>query len=172
MSPADSDSHAQTEETNVFFDALLKPHRSLSPQGFLIVMALLASASFVAGIVFMLAGAWPVFGFFGLDVLLVYIAFRANYRSARHSERVALTMEALIVERVNIYGARSQVSFEPTWLRVEIDDPPCHDSPLVLATHGRRLAIGGFLAPEERARLAADLREGLRLRQAALVGRA
>ncbi len=134
-------------------------------------MALLAGVSFVSGIVFMLAGAWPVFGFFGLDVLLVYIAFRANYRSAHHSERVALTTEALIIERVNIYGARSAVSFEPTWLRVEMDDPPAHDSALVLASHGRRLAIAGFLPPEDRARLAEDLREGLRLRQAALVER-
>lgn len=170
-----SDSAAQTvssiesEETHVFFNALLKPHRSLSPRGFLIVMLLLGSVSFVAGIVFMIAGAWPVFGFFGLDVFLVYIAFRANYRSAHHSERVALTLDKLIVERVNIYGNSSAISFEPTWLRVEMDDPPAHDSPLVLASHGRRLAIGGFLSPEERAQLADDLREGLSLRRAALV---
>jgi uncharacterized membrane protein len=169
MSAADSPN--QTGDGRVFFDAVLKPHRSLSPFGFLIVMALLAGVSFVAGVVFVLAGAWPVFGFFGLDVLLVYIAFRANYRAARHLERVALTMDALKVERVDIYGARSEVRFEPAWLKVEMDDPPAHDSPLVLASHGRRVAIAGFLPPEERAELAAQLRESLRLRHAALAGR-
>jgi uncharacterized membrane protein len=167
--PAAPAALAESVEARIFFDVQLKPHRSLSPRGFLLVMTLLASMSFVSGIVFVLEGAWPVFGFFGLDVLLVYIAFRANYRSARHSERVALTMDALIVERVNIYGKSSAITFEPTWLRVEMDDPPAHDSPLVLASHGRRLAIAGFLSPEERAELAAGLREGLRLRRAALV---
>ena len=55
---------------------MLTPHRSLSPTGFLIFMAVLGGISFVTGMVFLLAGAWPVFGFLGLDVLLVYWAFR------------------------------------------------------------------------------------------------
>lgn len=155
----------------LFFDALLMPHRSLSPRGFLAVMALLAGVSFIAGMVFISVGAWPVFGFLGLDVLLVYIAFRANYRSARHSERVALSKDALTVERVDIYGKRSVVTFEPSWLRVEMDDPPAHDSPLVLASHGRRLAIAGFLSPEERLQLAGELRAGLAAWRAALTAR-
>jgi uncharacterized membrane protein len=164
-------SAAAREDGPLFFDALLMPHRSLSPRGFLIIMALLAGVSFIAGMVFVSVGAWPVFGFFGLDVLLVYIAFRANYRSARHSERVALTKDALTVERVDIYGKRSLVSFEPSWLRIEIDDPPAHDSPLVLASHGRRLAIAGFLSPEERLHLAGELRAGLSAWRAALTAR-
>ena len=63
------------------FRALLTPHRSLGPTGFLVLMAALAGISFVTGLVFYLAGAWPVMGFFGLDVALVYLAFRLNYRS-------------------------------------------------------------------------------------------
>jgi uncharacterized membrane protein len=58
------------------FSAIVTPHRSLSSTGFLIVMAALGGVSFVAGMVFLMLGAWPVFGFFGLDVLLVYWAFR------------------------------------------------------------------------------------------------
>jgi uncharacterized membrane protein len=160
----------QEEGARVFFDALLVPHRSLSPRGFLLVMLLLGGVSFIAGVAFVLAGAWPVFGFFGLDVLLVYIAFRANYRAGRYYERVALTFAGLTVERVDIYGTRTEFRFEPTWLRVEMAEPPEHDSPLTLASHGRRLAIAGFLTPEERVKLAVDLRQALRFRQAALVG--
>src|SRR4029077_19840909 len=73
------------------FSAVLTPHRSLGPTGFLIFMAVLGGMSFVSGMVFLIAGAWPVFGFFGLDVLLVYWAFRANYRSARAYEVVTVT---------------------------------------------------------------------------------
>ena len=43
-------------------------------------MVAIGAVSFVAGVVFLLMGAWPVFGFFGLDVLLLYWAFRLNYR--------------------------------------------------------------------------------------------
>ncbi|HEY7298508.1 MAG TPA: DUF2244 domain-containing protein, partial [Xanthobacteraceae bacterium] len=68
------------------FSAIITPHRSLGPTGFLVFMLVLGGASFASGMVFLMAGAWPVFGFFGLDVLLVYWAFRANYRSARAYE--------------------------------------------------------------------------------------
>ena len=75
----------------VFFDAVIYPHRSLPPQGFLLLMLVLGATSFAAGVTFVLAGAWPIFGYFGLDVLLVYLAFRASYRSARMHEWVRLT---------------------------------------------------------------------------------
>jgi hypothetical protein len=65
------------------FSAIITPHRSLGPRGFLIFMLCLGGLSFIAGVIFVSLGAWPVFGFFGLDVLLVYFAFRAKYRSAR-----------------------------------------------------------------------------------------
>ena len=65
------------------YQAVLTPHRSLGPRGFLILMSAVATVSFVAGFAFLLMGAWPVFGFFGLDVALVYLAFKLNYRAAR-----------------------------------------------------------------------------------------
>ena len=64
------------------FSAIITPHRSLSGTGFLVVMALVGGLSFIGGMFFFLLGAWPVIGFLGLDVLLVYWAFRANYRAA------------------------------------------------------------------------------------------
>ena len=53
------------------FSALLTPHRSLNRTGFLVLMAFVCVVSFAAGMVFLLMGAWPVFGFFGLDVLAI-----------------------------------------------------------------------------------------------------
>jgi uncharacterized membrane protein len=76
------------------FHAVLTPYRSLRPAGFLVLMVALGAVSFVAGILFLVAGAWPVLGFFGLDVLLVYVAFRLNYRSGRLYETVNLTPPA------------------------------------------------------------------------------
>src|SRR3979409_2360869 len=85
------------------FSAVLTPHRSLGPTGFLIFMLVLGGISFVAGMVFVIAGAWPVLGFFGLDVLLVYGAFRINYRSARAYEEVTVTPSELKFRKVTYH---------------------------------------------------------------------
>src|SRR5258708_22310158 len=86
------------------FSAVVTPHRSLSHAGFLIVMAAVGGISFVAGTAFLLLGAWPVFGFFGLDVLLVYWAFRVNYRAAAALEEVTVTACGVALKQVNHRG--------------------------------------------------------------------
>lgn len=144
------------------FDAVLMPHRSLSRPGFLMLMAALCTASLILGTALFLAGAWPAVGFLGLDVALVYLAFRASYRSARLYETVRLTRDDLVVNRVRPSGARREWRFPPMWLRVEIDEPAEPDSRLMLSTHGRHLAIGSFLPPQERVEFAHALRAALR----------
>lgn len=145
----------------VVFDALLTPHRSLSPRGFLVLMAVICTISFTAGWIFLLMGAWPVVGFLGLDVLLIYVAFRINYRRARTYESLRLTPRALTVRRVSHWGEASHWRFQPTWLQVLMDDPPHHNSQLTLRSHGRSLVIGRFLTPDERLDLARALRTAL-----------
>lgn len=156
----------------IFLNARLTPHRSLGSRGFTLLMIAIATLSFLVGFAFWLLGAWPVFGFCGLDVLLIFLAFRANYRAARAYEAVTLTDDALTVRCVDAKGGERSWAFEPTWLRVEIDDPPEHDSLLTLASHGRELAIGAFLTPHERKTLAQAIRQALQVRRAALVGQA
>jgi len=145
----------------LLFDAVLYPHRSLSPVGFWLIMGGVASVSFVAGMAFLLRGAWPIFGFFGLDVLLMYWAFKASYRSGRLRETIRLSREALVIERIQPSGRRQSWRFQPHWLRVELDDPPEHGSQLTLRSHGKALTVGSFLTPEERAEVAVALRRAL-----------
>jgi len=132
------------------FRAILHPHRSLGPTGFLILMSAIGGVSFVTGMVFLAMGAWPVFGFFGLDVALVYIAFRLNYRSGRLYEMVELTPEALTVTRVHPSGKRESFDFNPYWVRVRLAEGPQGRTELRLASHGRELAFGRFLTDDER----------------------
>lgn len=145
----------------VFFDARLSPYRSLPPKGFFWVMAALAAIGCCAGIGFVLAGAWPVTGFFGLDVALVYLAFRLSYRSARQTETVRLTEAALDVERVSIRGERRQWRFEPYWLKIVFEEWDEGQNRLLLASHGKSLALGTFLSSPERRRLALALKAAL-----------
>lgn len=146
----------------VFFEAVLQPHRSLSARGFLWVMAALGGPLAVLGFLFLSIGAWPVFGFCGLEFVLVYVAFRVNYRDGRAVERLRLSDSALEVRRVDGRGrARGAWRLQPNWLRVTIDDPPGHDSQLVLSSHGRDVVVGAFLTPEERLDLARALRRAI-----------
>src|SRR3546814_537204 len=149
------------DEPPASFDAILRPHRSHSPTGFAILMSAVAAVGFGAGIAFLAMGAWPVFGFCGLEVVLIYVCFRLNYRSGRMFERVRLTERALTVERHSPSGAPLGWRFQPYWLRVTMDDPPEHDSPLTLRSHGRSLVIGSFLTPEERLDFARALTRAL-----------
>lgn len=101
-------------------------------------------------------------GFCGLEFLLLYGAFRLNYRAARAYERLRLSNDGLEISRVRPNGAVAQVwRIQPNWLRIDIDNPPEHDSPLTLSSHGRRIVVGSFLAPNERLELAEALREAL-----------
>ena len=86
------------------FSAVITPHRSLPRIGFLLLMAAFGAVSFIAGMLFMLAGAWPVFGLFGLDVLLLYWTLRLNYRHAGAYEEVKVTASALTVRKVSHRG--------------------------------------------------------------------
>jgi len=144
------------------FNAVLRPHRSLSPAGFAALMVVIAGVSFCAGLAFYLSGAWPVVGFLGLDVLAIYWAFRASYRSGRQFETLELTDGALNVSRVSAAGKVQRWQFQTYWLRVEMDDPPRHASQLTLSSHGRRLVIGRFLPPAERLEVAIALRQALK----------
>ncbi|MEI9987743.1 MAG: DUF2244 domain-containing protein [Aliidongia sp.] len=146
----------------VHWEAVLRPHRSLPPSGFLILMLCVAGVSFVSGIVFVMMGAWPVCGFFGLDVLLVYGAFRLNYRGARMREVVRLQGDDLTVERIGVRGDRRCWRMQAFWLRVELVEALDGSNNLLVTTHGRSLAIGGFLAPNAKRDLARELEAALR----------
>jgi uncharacterized membrane protein len=145
----------------VFLDAVLQPHRSLPPAGFALLMAVLGLVSFIAGTIFYLIGAWPVIGFFGLDVGLIYLAFRLNYRSARQTERVRLVEDALTVERIGVRGDRRRWRFQPYWLRVVLDEADDETNRLYIASHGRSLVLGAFLGPAERRKFAERLTSAL-----------
>jgi uncharacterized membrane protein len=134
------------------FAALLTPHRSLNRTGFVLVMGFLSAVSFAMGIAFLLMGAWPVCGFLGLDVLAIYLAFRINFRRASACEQVSVTASALRLRRFNHRGHVVELVFNPLWVRLDQErDDEYGVERLYLASRGRRVAIGSFLSPDEKA---------------------
>jgi uncharacterized membrane protein len=144
------------------FSAIITPHRSLSRTGFLVVMGLVGGVSFSSGLFFFLLGAWPVVGFMGLDVLLVYWAFRINYRAAAAFEQITVTSSELRVRRVTHRGQVTEWTLNPVWTRL---DRETHEDygllRLFLVSHGDKLAVAGFLSPKERESFATALSAAL-----------
>ncbi|WP_420967879.1 DUF2244 domain-containing protein [Bradyrhizobium sp. B120] len=134
------------------FSALLTPHRSLNRTGFIVLMSFVTVVSFIAGVVFWWLGAWPIFGFFGLDVLVIYWAFKVNFRSAKASEEITVTPSELRVRRISHRGHVVEWVLNPLWVRFEqISHEEFGIERLYLVSRGRRVSVGSFLGPDEKA---------------------
>ena len=153
---------SDTPSDKVIFATTVAPYRSLPPRSLTWIMVGLAAFGFCSSIGFVLAGAWPVTGFFGLDIALLYLAFRLSYRSARQRESLRLTQQALDVERIDARGERQRWRLEPTWLRITLDEDDRGRGRLVLSSHGKTVGVAAFLGAEERRHLADELKAALR----------
>lgn len=152
----------QDNENQALFSAILTPYRSLGPSGFVILMSLVGIISFFAGLFFFLIGAWPVVGFLGLDVLLIYIAFKMNYRSGKLYETVDLVDDYLKVTRVLPSGKAKTWRFNAYWVRLDVQQAPGCPAILSLASHGNVLVFGQFLTDDEKYDFAKALQKALR----------
>lgn len=137
------------------FAASIHPHRSLGREGARLVITLVAIAGIISSIPFIIAGAWPVAGYFGLDVLLLGIAFRANNRSGEETEEVRLTYMELMLRRIRHRQAPREWRFNPAWVRLERGETDEYGlQRLALVSGGSRLTIARPLSPQERAEFA------------------
>jgi len=145
------------------WQATLTPHRSLTKQGFVVVMGLVLAVNLVVAGMFVALGAWPIAGFAGLDVLLVWWAFRANFADARQLERISVTEHELVVDRLRENRPPEQQRFVRRWVRVELEEDRDRDliGRLLLVSGPTRVTVGDFLAPEERKTLASALKSAI-----------
>lgn len=142
-------------QDDTVFDAVLYPHRSLGAGGFRVLLGGVCLASTILSIPFYILGAWPVVGFFGVDVALLYLCFRLNYRDARIEERVLLTHVSLLVSRMDPRGRYSEWRFNPLWVSLKRDEH--HEfgvMRLAFVQTGRELEVARFLGAEEKAAFA------------------
>jgi uncharacterized membrane protein len=140
------------------FSALLTPHRSLSRTQFSVLMTFVCAISFAAGVMFWRMGAWPVFGFFGLDALLIWWAFKVNFRRGNATEQISITPSELRIRRVSHRGHVAEWVLNPLWVQL---DQKTHAEfgieRLYLVSRGRRVSIASFLGPDEKASFAKAL---------------
>jgi uncharacterized membrane protein len=140
----------------LFMDAVLRPHRSLSLAAFKLMLGVVIAINVAIAAVFWLQGAYPVAGFLGLDVLALWIAFRMNYRAARMEERVRVGAEGIEVSRCDPKGRSQYWLAHPLWARV------AEEATAVAIRSGKAtMRVGAFLSPPERAAFARALNDAL-----------
>lgn len=160
--PNDGYEDAEDPARRGILSVRIYPHRSLTKKNFHVLLMIFALMSFATTIPFVIAGAWPVAGFMGVDVLLFYLAFKANFRAARAYEDVRVTPIELQLAKVSPKGVRAEWRFNPSWVRLDrVDHEEYGIQRLALVSRGQSVEIARFLGPDEKARFADGLSRAL-----------
>ncbi len=151
----------------VWFEQYIVPRRSLGPIGFRILMGVIIVLSFAIGMFFFSLGAWPVTGFFGLDVLLIYWAFKLHYRYAKAVEIIRVVGDQLTITRIDHKGKQEDFSYNSYWVSVRMARSPDVTEKnghalLEARSHGRGTFFGADLTPELRRDFLISLSQALR----------
>jgi len=143
------------------FEAVIVPHRSLSPRGLAILMGTIGLLCTLIVLRFWLIGAWPVAGFGAVEIGLAIFLLRLNARRARASELVLLSDQALRIVRTDRHGRRTEQALPVGWLNAVMEEPAGRVPRLVLVAHGIREEIAASLGETEKRDLWAALRDAL-----------
>lgn len=144
------------------FTASIRPHRSLGASGQRLVVTLVCIATIASSIPFILAGAWPVAGFFGLDLAALVLALHVNTREGRAVEEIAISRVNLLIRNIDWRGHVAEWHANPLWTRLERSDhPEFGATTLAFVSRGERRDVGRALSGQERADLADALRAAL-----------
>ncbi|MDR3509133.1 MAG: DUF2244 domain-containing protein [Caulobacteraceae bacterium] len=147
----------------LYMDARIAPTRSLSKKGFVRLLAVIIAFNVAVGAFVVSIGAFPVPVFLGLDVLGVWLAFRASYRGAAgQAERVQVCADHVRVLHEIGRHSRTVWTSPTAFTRVAVEAPGEHETRVQLRLSGRSLTVGHALSPMERADFAAALDQAIR----------
>lgn len=152
----------------VFFDATLRPSRSLDRRGFVLILALLAAMNLVVALRFVAGGGWPILPFMGLDIAGLAAALWLNSRAGRLREHIRLDRTGLTVTHVDPGGGARDWRFEPAWVRVAETERGHGAGAVTITMNGKGVAVAEFLTRDERREVAAALNDALRRRATTL----
>lgn len=150
----------------LYMDAEIRQNASLSPLGFRIVLGVVVAASTLFSIFFFAIGAWPAPLFLGLDVLAIWLAFRASFRAAARKERVRVSADQVVVWLESETGQRTVWTSPTAFTGLDVEAFGQDDTKVALRMHRRRYLVGRALSPGERADLGRALDGAIRAARA------
>ena len=145
----------------MYMDAEIRPHRSLSERGFIILIAVVTIANCCSAAVFVYMGAVYVPIFLGVDVLAVIVAFLASFRAARQVQRVQVTARDVTVTHETPTWSKLVWESPTAFTRVAVDREEGRAVGVRLALSGRHLALAQALSPRERGEFAVALQKAI-----------
>ena len=146
----------------LYMDDVLKPRRSMSRKGMWVLLGVLIAINSIIGVLFVILGAPPIPVFLGLDVLLVYLALSASYRSAQRGERVRVSAEAIEVIEEGVKNPKTLWASPTAFTRVDIDDMGEEEWRVRLMLSGKVLTLARALSPMERQDFGRRLQDAVR----------
>lgn len=139
------------------FSRIARRNNSLDSTGRILVFAFFFVVSVGIASAFAALGAWLILPFAGLEMLVLYLAFRYVDRHAADYERVAIDGDRVEVERHEA-GRTRRFEFNRCWARVVATGDGAR---LALRSHGRELEIGHYMNDVQRRDLARALKSRL-----------
>ena len=158
----DHDAQAANE---LLFEAVIVPHRSLSPRGLAVLLGTIATLCGLTALRFWLIGAWPVIGFSVIEVGLAIWLIWLNAHRARASELVLLSENSLRIVRIDARGRRQERCLNSPWLNAVVEEAPGRVPRLVLVARDVREEIAVALGETEKRDLATALGAALQRRR-------
>ena len=143
---------------NNFLNIKVYPNNSLSPKGFVLLMIFITIPCIFIGVMFLYMGAWPVLGFMGLEIALIFIFFKILFHKNSFYEHIILDKNKFNISYNHNKKTINTIVLEPTWLQVKINHT---NKSLAITTHGKTIELGKCLALEEKIKLAEAIRKGL-----------
>ena len=144
------------------YETVIRPHQSLSRDGFRIVMALCCTVSLVTSIVCWRLGFWPIAGFFGLDMLALFVALKVSFRRGRSFEEVAISQLQVVLARVSHRGERHEWRFNPLWTKLtRVEDEEFGLRTLTLISRREHVVVARDASPPQREAVAQGLTRAL-----------
>ncbi len=150
---------SDTEPT--LFQAVVRPHRSLSPRGLRLLILGLCSCSLTISALFYLAGAWPIMGFCGAEIGLAVLLLKLNQKQARRSETITLRPAEIEVTRLDEAGRHSVRRLRSAWLNVVLEERPARVPGLYLRSRSEQEELARDSGEVEKRDLAARLADAL-----------
>jgi uncharacterized membrane protein len=140
----------QAEQAATVFEAVIVPHRSLSPRGLRVLIAVICLLCAVTALRFWFIGAWPVAGFSVLEIGIAVFLLRLNASRARASELVLLTEDVLRIVRTDRTGQRHERELPVGWLNAVMEERPGRVPRLLLVSRGLREEVAASLGEAEK----------------------
>ena len=144
-------------------DAVIKPNRSLSQRGFIVLISIITGLNAASAIVWVRLHAHVVPFFLAADVLAIAVAFLVSFRQGQQVERVQVSAHDVRVTRETPRASalvwESPTAF--TRVRVEKDQDDGRVTACRLSLSGRETAVAAALSPKERAEFAKALETAL-----------